>query len=128
MTFECTLNITGTLPEISAKAFIQSYEETSKINYYQKYYSDLEQYYQDQVYHDIQSYGLDMQSTDFHIQFTGNQLYFISESESAIKYEYGYDHNSPKRFMQSSVLNVTNKIANYMISDAIELYKNKIRF
>ena len=65
MTFQCTLNVTGTLPQVSARAFIQSYEETSKIQHYQKYYNELEQYYQNQMEHNISQSGLDFNSDEF---------------------------------------------------------------
>lgn len=128
MTFQCTLNVTGTLPQVSARAFIQSYEETSKIQHYQKYYNELEQYYQNQMEHNISQSGLDFNSDEFHIQFDGNQIQFLSEGENAIKYEYGYGGEAPRRFMQSAVIDVANRVSNYMISDAIELYKRKTRF
>lgn len=127
MTFECTLNVSGISPQVSAKAFINSYQETSKVQHYEKYHNELEQYYQNKINNNIGRYGLDMDSNQFSIQFDGNQINFISEGYSAIQYEYGYDDNAPKRFMQSAVTEVTNRIANYMISDAINIYQRQAR-
>ena len=39
MTFECTLNVSGISPQVSAKAFINSYQETSKVQHYEKYHN-----------------------------------------------------------------------------------------
>ena len=36
MTFECDLVISGTPPDVSAKAFIDSYNETAKMSHYKK--------------------------------------------------------------------------------------------
>ncbi len=127
MTFECTLNVSGISPQVSAKAFINSYQETSKVQHYEKYHNELEQYYQNKINNNIGRYGLDMDSNQCSIQFDGNQINFISEGYSAIQYEYGYDDYAPKRFMQSAVTEVTNKIANYMISDEINIYQRQAR-
>ena len=74
MTFECTLNVSGISPQVSAKAFIHSYQETSKVQHYEKYHNELEQYYQNKINNNIGRYGLDMDSNQSSIQFDSNQI------------------------------------------------------
>ena len=128
MTFECTLDVSGILPEVSANAFIKSYQETSKMQHYQKYQSQLEQYFQDKIDRNASQNNIHTRDNGFHIEITTNQINFISESQSAIKYEYGTDNMPPRRFIQPAVIDVANKMSDFIISDAIDVYNRNTKF
>lgn len=128
MTFECTLNVSGVLPEVSSNAFIRSYQETSKMHHYQKYQSQLEQYFQDKIDRNASQNNIHTRDNGFYIEITTNQINFISESQSAIKYEYGTDNMPPRRFIQPAVIDVANKMSDFIISDAIDIYNRNTKF
>ena len=65
MTFGCTLQVTGTLPSVSARAFIASYNETSRAQHYQQYQSLLEQYFQNQIEKNANQMNVNMKSKSF---------------------------------------------------------------
>ena len=127
MTFECTLDVSGILPEVSANAFVKSYQETSKMQHYQKYQSQLEQYFQDKIDRNASQNNIRTRDNGFHIEITTNQINFISESQSAIKYEYGTDNMPPRRFIQPAVIDVANKMSDFIISDAIDVYNRNTK-
>lgn len=128
MTFECTLEVSGILPEVSANAFIKSYQETSKMQHYQKYQSELEQYFQNKIDRNAHQNSIHIRDNGFHIEITANQINFISESQSAIRYEYGTNDTPPKRFIQPAVIDVANKMSDFIISDAIDIYNRNTKF
>ena len=121
--FNCSVHISGTLPHVSAKAFIDSYRETSKAQHYQQYQSSLEQYFQNAMGKNIRQMNVDAESKSFTMKVEANQIQFISDNQNSMKYEYGNDNVPPKRFIQPAVVDTANEISHLMISDAISIYK-----
>lgn len=128
MTFGCTLHVTGTLPSVSAKAFIASYNETSQAIHYQQYQSLLENYFQNAMDKNIRQMNVDAKAQSFSMKIEANQIQFISDTQSSIKYEYGSDQIPPKRFIQPAVIDTANQISNLIISDAISIYNRNVGF
>lgn len=128
MTFGCTLQVTGTLPSVSARAFIASYNETSRAQHYQQYQSLLEQYFQNQIEKNASQMNVNMKSKSFSMKVESNQIQFITDSKDSFKYEYGAGQTPPKRFIQPAVIDTGNKISRLIISDAISLYRRNIGF
>ena len=50
MSFECTLQVSGIKPEVSHKAFLQSYITTSNPKYYKKYEKRLNDFFQKKLF------------------------------------------------------------------------------
>lgn len=128
MTFGCTLQVTGTLPSVSARAFIASYNETSRAQHYQQYQSLLEQYFQNQIERNASQMNVNMRSKSFSMKVESNQIQFIADSKDSVKYEYGVGQTPPKRFVRPAVIDTANKISRLIISDAISLYRRNIGF
>ena len=128
MTFDCNLIIEGILPEASANAFLQSYQQTAQTEHYQQYAADLEQYFQDKVYRNARQNNIRTRDNSFFMEITSDEIRFISDGQNALKYEYGSGDTPPRRFVQPAVIDVANKISEHMISDAIEIYDNNTRF
>lgn len=130
MPFECALTITGTPPEVSAKAFIDSYNETSKMSHYKKRLNHIQQYFQDKLERNIaqaqiQDYRL---KNSFSVQIQGKNMIFSSTSPKAALYEYGTSNVPPKRYLQPSVMDTANEMSSIILNDAIEVYENNIKF
>lgn len=128
MTFGCTLTMTGTSPERSARAFLQSYNETSQARHYQQYQSFLENFFQSRIERNVEQMNVDAHPSSFSMKVDSNQIQFISDSRSAIKYEYGSGTQAPKRFMQPAVIDTANQISQLIISDAISIYNRNVKF
>lgn len=130
MPFDVTLTKTGIDPQRSMQAFIESYQETSKVSHYQKNKAIIEQYFKSNIDKNISQANIkDSNLTNtFSINFRGNTLEFVSKSNKAMKYEFGSGTDAPKRFIEPAVIEATNKISDIIISDAIELYQRKTRF
>ena len=124
--FNCTLHVTGTLPNVSARAFLQSYNETAQAQHYQQYQSLLENYFQNAMDKNIRQMNVDAHAKSFSMKVESNQIQFISDSQSSIKYEYGSGSTPPKRFIQPAVIDTANKISNLIISDAISIYNRNV--
>ena len=129
MSFECTLNVNGIRPEASAKAFIQSYQQTSNPKYYQKHQKRIEDYFQDKLQKNISqaqiSNGI---AKTFSIDFKSNGIYFSSYSKQALKYEFGSNKTPPKRFIEPAFIETANEVSKIMITDALDLYNRYSRF
>lgn len=128
MTFNCTLHITGTLPSVSAKAFITSYRETSQGVHYQKYQSSLEEYFQNAMDRSIRQTNVNAKSKSFSMKIEANQIQFISDTQNSMRYEYGSGSTPPKRFVQPAVIDTANYISEIIISDAIDIYRRNAGF
>ena len=129
MSFECTLDITGIPPEVSNKAFLQSYQDTSNPKYYKKYEQRIEQYFKDKLSQHISQNQLPSYLEDtFFIDFKNDGIYFNSNSKSALKYEFGSGNMPPKRFIEPSFIETANEVSQIMITDAISLYNKYTRF
>ncbi|MBR3208666.1 MAG: hypothetical protein IKF82_00200 [Bacilli bacterium] len=124
MNFECTLNMTGTDPKTSAKAFIHSYQDTSNIKYYKKYDERIQNFFQDKIEQNISQVQIHDNNLkqSFFVDFKNDGIYFNSNSNQALKYEYGYDQNPPKQYLESAVIETANEVSNIMITDALNLY------
>lgn len=128
MTFGCTLTVTGTSPERSARAFLQSYNETSQARHYQQYQSLLENFFQNRIERNISQMNVNARPSSFSMKVDSNQIQFIADSKSAIRYEYGSGNQAPKRFIQPAVIDTANKISQLIISDAISIYNRNVKF
>lgn len=130
MTFNCSLTVSGMNPQQSAKAFIDSYNETSQLSYYKKFHNRLEQYFVNKVDRGISQFNIKDGNlkNSFSINFKGNNLEFISKNKNAIKYEHGYNKVPPKRYIQPAVFDTTNELSNIIISEAINAYDRKSKF
>lgn len=130
MPYDVKLTKTGISPERSMRAFIESYQETSKVSHYQKNKAIIEQYFKNNLSKNITQSNIKDTNliNTFSINFQGNTLQFVSKSNKAMKYEFGSGTEAPKRFIEPAVIEATNKISDIIISDAIELYQRKTRF
>lgn len=130
MTFNCTLTVTGLDPQTSAKAFIDSYNQTSKLSHYAKYQNRLEQYFVNKIDRNISQANIKDKNlrNSFSINFKGNNLEFISTQKNAIKYEYGYGYKPPRRFIQTAVFDTANELSEIIISEAISAYNKNSKF
>lgn len=129
MSFECTLNVTGTKPQSSARAFLRSYQETSSPQYYKKYDQRIQSYFKNKLSQSIsqaQIYDNTLEQS-FFVDFKSDGIYFSSNSSKALKYEYGYDKNPPKQYLESAVIETANEVSNIMITDALDLYNKYSR-
>lgn len=129
MSFECTLNVSGVRPEASAKAFIQSYQQTSNPKYYQKHQKRIENFFQDKLQKNISQAQISNSiSKTFFVNFKSDGIYFSSSSKQALKYEFGSNKTPPKRFIEPAFIETANEVSNIMITDAIDLYHKYSRF
>lgn len=129
MTFECTLNVTGTNPQTSIQAFLKSYQDTSNPKYYKKYDKHLEAYFKDKLRKSISQAQIKDKNLDksFFVTFKSEGIYFSSKSKKALKYEFGYGNNPPKRYLQPAIVETANEVSNIMITDALNLYNKYSR-
>lgn len=125
--FSCTLQrVGGPSLGASVQAFLQSYNETARAQHYQQYQSLLQQYFQNAMDKNIRQANIDAQAKSFSMKIESNQIQFISDNQSSIKYEYGFEGVPPKRFIQPAVIETANMISNLIISDAISIYNRNI--
>ena len=117
-------------PEKSAKAFIDSYNQTSRLSHYKKYHNQLEQYFVNKIQKNIERSGIkdDKLKNSFSVNLTKNDLQFISTRKNATKYEYGYENQPPKRYIQPAVFDTANKMSEIIINEAIDMYKKYSHF
>lgn len=129
MSFECTLNISGIKPEVSNRAFIQSYKQTSNPKYYQKHQKRIENFFQDKLQKNINQAQIPYTiSNTFTVNFKSDGVYFSSDSRDALKYEFGSGKMPPKRFIEPAFIETANEVSNIMITDALDLYNKYSRF
>lgn len=130
MTFECSLTVTGLDPQKSVQAFIDSYNQTSQLSYYQKYHNKLEQYFVNKINQNIARTGIKSEKLkhSFSVDFKGKNLNFSSNYPGAKRLEFGSGKKPPLRFIQPAVIDTTNELSNIIISEAIDLYNNNSRF
>ena len=130
MTFDCTLTISGMDPQRSAKAFIDSYNETARLSHYQKYHHRLEQYFVNKIQQNIARVNIkdDKLKNSFSIDFKKNELRFISTRKNAIKYEYGSGNQPPKRYIQPAVFDTASEMSEIIIDEAINTYNKYSQF
>lgn len=130
MPFECELIIAGTPPEVSAKAFIDSYNETSKMSHYKSKLSHIQKYFQDKLERNmaqakIQNTHL---ANSFSVTIQGNNMIFSSNNPRSAVYEYGSGRMPPKRYLQPSIMDTANEMSSMILNDAVEAYERKTRF
>jgi len=129
MTFECTLNTSGVSPEKSAYAFIQSYRDTSDVKYYTKHEKRIENFFKKKLEQSISQSRIPQSlSKSFFINFKNDGIYFSSNSKRALRYEFGANDVSPKRFIEPAFIATANEVSQIMITDAIGLYNQYSRF
>ena len=130
MTFECSLTVTGMDPQKSIQAFIDSYNKTSNVSYYQKYHGKLEKYFIDRVNQNISRTGIKNEklTNSFSVNFKGKDLNFQSNYPGAKGLEFGSGKRPPLRFIQPAVIDTTNELSDIIISEAINIYKNDSHF
>lgn len=130
MPFDVKLTKTGIDPKNSMNAFLQSYNETSKMSYYKKHKAILEQYFKNRINRSIDQVGIKDTNlkNDFSLNFNGNNLEFISKTNKAMKYEFGSGTETPKRFIEPAIMETASKMSDIIISNAIDLYQRKTRF
>ena len=130
MSFECELIITGTLPEVSAKAFISSYEETSKMSHYKKDLNYIEQYFRDKLERNIAQANIPNKKIkdSFSVTMDNNSIIFSSNDFRSLVYEYGAKNVPPRRYLEPSVIGTANEISSIILNDAIEAYNKNVNF
>lgn len=129
MSFECTLNISGIRPEVSNRAFIQSYQQTSNPKYYQKHQKRIESFFQDKLQKNISQAQISNNIAEtFNVNFKSDGIYFSSNSKQALKYEFGSNNTPPKRFIEPAFIETANEVSDIMITDALGLYNRYSRF
>ena len=130
MTFDCSLTVSGLDPETSAKAFIDSYNQTSQLSHYQKFHNKLEQYFVNKVNQNVIRSNIksDKIKSSFSVNFKGKNLEFTSNYPGAKRLELGSGNKPPFRFIQPAVIETTNELSEIIISEAISAYNNNSRF
>lgn len=130
MTFTCDLTVTGVLPEVSAKAFIDSYNETSKMSHYRKDLAHIEQYFFDKLERNIAQANIPNKNLkeSFSVQITNDKLMFSSNDFKSLVYEYGAKNVPPRRYLEPSVMETAAEMPSIILNDAIEIYNSKVRF
>ena len=129
MSMQCTLNVTGIRPEVSHKAFINSYLTTSNPKYYKKYEKRIDNFFREKLSKNISQNQIpDSINQSFFIDFKSDGIYFSSNSKAALKYEFGSGSMPPRRFIEPAFIETANEVSNIMITDAINLYNQYSRF
>ena len=130
MTFDCSLTVSGLDPQKSAKAFIDSYNQTSQLSHYQKFYNKLEQYFVNKINQNISRSNIknDKFKNSFSMNFKGKNLEFTSSYPGAKRLEFGSGNQPPLRIIQPAVIETTNELSEIIISEAISAYNNNSRF
>lgn len=126
MTFDCSLTVSGSDPQQSAKAFIDSYNKTSQLSYYQKFHNRLEQYFMNKINRNIAGIKNDKLKNSFSVNFKGKNLEFKSSYPGAKRLEFGGGKQPPLRFMQPAVVETANELSEIIISEAIGLYNKNL--
>ena len=130
MPFECELVVSGTPPEVSAKAFIDSYNETSKMSHYKGKLNHIQQYFQNKLERNIAQAKIQNThlSNSFSVTIQGNNMIFSSNDPRAAVYEYGSGSTPPKRYLQPSIIDTANEMSSIILNDAVEAYEKRVRF
>jgi len=130
MTFDCSLTVSGLDPQTSAKAFIDSYNQTSQLSHYQKFHNKLEQYFVNKINRNIARSNIksDKIKGSFSVNFKGKNLEFTSNYSGAKRLEFGSGNKPPLRFIQPAVIETANELSEIIISEAITAYNNNSRF
>ena len=130
MTFDCSLTVSGLDPQTSAKAFIDSYNQTSQLSHYQKFHNKLEQYFVNKIDRNIARNNIksDKIKGSFSVNFKGKNLEFTSNYPGAKRLEFGSGNKPPLRFIQPAVIETANELSEIIISEAITAYNNNSRF
>lgn len=130
MTFDCSLTVSGLDPQTSAKAFIDSYNQTSQLSHYQKFHNKLEQYFVNKINQKIARSNIDNDKlkNSFSVNFKGKNLEFTSTYPGAKRLEFGSGNKPPLRFIEPSVMETANELSEIIISEAISIYNNNARF
>jgi hypothetical protein len=129
MTFECTLSVSGIRPEVSNQAFLRSYQDTSKPKYYKKYEKRIESFFKDKLIQNMSQNQIPQSlEQSFFVDFKNDGIYFNSNSQKALKYEFGAGNMPPKRFIEPALIDTANEVSDIMITDALDLYNRYSRF
>lgn len=128
MTFECSLTVNGLDPQQSMQAFIDSYNRTSKISYYQKYHDKLEQYFINKVNQSIARSNIKSEKfkNSFSMDFKGKNINFASNYPGAKGIELGSGKRPPLRLIEPAVIETTNELSDIIISEAINIYNGNL--
>ena len=128
MTVNCTLTTTGINPKKSYDALIKSYSQTSNPKYYQKYQNNIEKFFKNKLEENIAQAQLpDSLVSTFDVKFKSSGIYFTSNSEQALKYEFGSGRMPPKHFIEPAIIETANDVSQKVITDAISLYEQYIK-
>lgn len=130
MTINCSLNITGTPPEESVRAFMQSYQHSSKISNYSKYENQLNEYFKNKIQKSIDNNNIKVNglADSFKLNIEGDRIDFSSSMfELANAYEYGSDNIYPHRFIEPAVIEVANNMSDKIINEAMNSYQKNTR-
>lgn len=130
MPFNCELIMTGTPPEVSAKAFIDSYNETSKMNHYKGKLNHIQQYFQNKLERNIAQAKIQNThlANSFSVSIQGNKMIFSSNDPRSAVYEYGSGSMPPKRYLQPSIMDTANEMSSIILNDAVEAYEKQTKF
>lgn len=130
MSFQCDLIVTGVRPDVSAKAFIDSYSETSKMSHYKKDLNHIEKYFHEKLERNIAQAQIQNKNlkNSFSVKIQGKYMIFSSTDPKSMVYEYGTGKVPPKRYLEPSVMDTANEMPSIMLNDAIEAYNKRIRF
>lgn len=125
----CTLQVSGIKPEVSHKAFLQSYTITADPKYYKRYEKRLNDFFQKKLSQNItQNHLPHSLEKSFSIDFKSDGIHFQSNSKDALKYEFGAGSSPPRKFIEPALVETANEVSNIMITDAINLYNQYSRF
>ena len=130
MTFTCDLTVTGVLPEVSAKAFIDSYNETSKMAHYKKDLAYIEQYFFNKLERNIAQANIpnkDLKKS-FSVQMINDKIIFSSNDFRSLVYEYGAKDVPPRRYLEPSVMETAAEMPSIILNDAIKMYNDRVKF
>lgn len=130
MSFQCDLIITGTPPEVSTKAFLQSYNETSKMNHYKKKLNYIEKYFHEKLERNIAQANIQNPhlKDSFSVKIQGKYMVFSSTDRRSMVYEYGAKNVPPRRYLEPSIMDTANEMPSIILGDAIEAYNKYIKF
>ena len=130
MGFNCDLIMTGTPPEVSARAFIQSYNDTSKMSHYKKELNYIEKYFHEKLERNIAQANIQNRNlkNTFSVEIQGKYMVFSSTDPKAMVYEYGAGQVPPRRYLEPSVMDTANEMPSIMLNDAIEAYNKYTTF
>lgn len=129
MSFSCDLLVSGVLPEDSARAFIKSYNETSKMEHYKSKMNYLSSFFQNKLERNIAQAGIrdPTVKSSFSVKIENNQMIFSSDNFKALSYEYGAKHLPPRRYLQPSIIETANEMSSIILNDAVDIYNQNIK-